>query len=312
MEYIFAASLIHFMIDIKTPQDHTILVPMDFSDSSLNAVHYAIEMAKLFDSELSLLHVISKNTLSNMFIKDTEIALLRNQVRDKLEELKAEITSQWPRLQVNTLVSEGKPFKIINKVASEIQCDTIVMGTNGANGIEQFTGSTTTRVIKSSKIPVVAVKKKKINPQFNRIVLPIDLTKTSRQKIDWAVKIGKQYNSTIHIIMELDKDELIEKKIKANLHQAESIFTKHGVRFESHLLDDRKYPDNLGKDTVKYAEEINADLIIIMTKSETGRIADLFVGSYAEQIVNSSQKTPVMCINPKPTGGRATGGSGFY
>ena len=68
----------------------------------------------------------------------------------------------------------------------------------------------------------------------------------------------------------------------------------------------------MGKDTIKYAEEIDADLIIIMTKSETGKLSDLFVESYAEQVGNSSQKTPVMCINPKPTGSRSTGGSGFY
>ena len=180
------------------------------------------------------------------------------------------------------------------------------------NGIEQFTGSTTSRVIKSSTIPVIAVKQKRTEPKFSKIVLPIDLTKTSKQKIDWAVKVGLKYNSTIHIIMELEKDELIERKIKANLNQAEGIFEKYGVKYESHLLDDREYPDHLGKDTIKYAEEIDADLIIIMTKSETGKLSDLFVGSYAEQIVNSSQKTPVMCINPKPTGSRATGGSGFY
>jgi nucleotide-binding universal stress UspA family protein len=112
--------------------------------------------------------------------------------------------------------------------------------------------------------------------------------------------------------MELDNDELALKKIKANLHQAEGIFTKHGVKFESHLLDDRKYPDNLGKDTIQYAEEIDADLIMIMTKSESAKLSDLFVGSYAEQVVNSSSKTPVMCINPKPTGSVSTGGSGFY
>jgi nucleotide-binding universal stress UspA family protein len=209
-------------------------------------------------------------------------------------------------------VSEGKPFKVINQVAKDNKCDTIVMGTNGANGIEQFTGSTTSRVIKSSAIPVIAVKEKRTEPKFNKIVLPIDLTKTSKQKIDWAVKVGLKYNSTIHIIMELEKDELIERKIKANLKQAEGIFEKYGVKHKSHLLDDREYPDNLGKDTIKYAEEIDADLIMIMTKSETGKLSELFVGSYAEQIVNSSQKTPVMCINPKPTGSIATGGSGFY
>ena len=305
-------SLTIFMTDIKTPKDHIILVPMDFSDASVNAVYYAVEMADLFDNEITLLHVLSNSTMKSIFTNDSEIALLRDSVRNKLEDYKSEILEKWPTMRVNTMVAEGKPFKVINRVAKENNCDTIVMGTNGANGIEQFTGSTTTRVIKSSTIPVIAVKEKQTAPKFEKIVLPIDLTKTSRQKIDWAVKLGKKYNSTVHVIMELDEDELIERKIKANLLQAESIFEKYGVKFETHLLDDRKYPDNLGKDTIQYAEEIGADLIMIMTKSETAKLSELFVGSYAEQVVNSSQKTPVMCINPKPTGSLNTGGSGFY
>ena len=300
------------MTEIKTPQDHIILVPIDFSEASLHAVYYAVEMADLFDSEITLLYVLSNSTLKSLFTNDSEIALLRDKVRDKLEDTKSEILDKWPNMRVNTLVAEGKPFKVINRIAIENKTDTIVMGTNGANGIEQFTGSTTTRVLKSSQIPVVVVKEKQTNPKFDKIVTPIDLTKTSRQKIDWAVKLGKKYGSTIHIIMELDNDELALKKIKANLHQAEGIFTKHGVKFESHLLDDRKYPDNLGQDTIQYAEEIDADLIMIMTKSESAKLSDLFVGSYAEQVVNSSSKTPVMCINPKPTGSVSTGGSGFY
>jgi nucleotide-binding universal stress UspA family protein len=300
------------MTEIKTPQDHIILVPIDFSEASLNAVYYAVEMADLFDSEITLLYVLSNSTLKSLFTNDSEIALLRDKVRDKLEDTKSEILDKWPNLRVSTMVAEGKPFKIINKIAIENKTDTIVMGTNGANGIEQFTGSTTTRVLKSSQIPVVVVKEKQTNPKFDKIVIPIDLTKTSRQKIDWAVKLGEKYGSTIHIIMELDNDELALKKIKANLRQAEGIFNKHGVKFESHLLDDRKYPENLGQDTIQYAEEIDADLIMIMTKSESAKLSDLFVGSYAEQVVNSSSKTPVMCINPKPTGSVSTGGSGFY
>ena len=73
------------MIDIKTPQDHIILVPMDFSDSSINAVYYAVEMANFFDSEVTLLHVISKSMLSNLLVGKSEIALLRNNVRKKVK-----------------------------------------------------------------------------------------------------------------------------------------------------------------------------------------------------------------------------------
>lgn len=301
-----------FMTDIKTPQDHIILVPMDFSDSSMNAVYYAAEMADVFDSEITLLHVLSNGAIKSLFTNDTEVALLRDKVRTRLDEIKEEILVKWPNKRVNTMVAEGKPYKVINRIAKENKTDTIVMGTNGANGMDQFAGSTTSRVIRSSEIPVIAVKQKQTNPKFDKLVIPIDLTKTSKQKIDWAVKLGSKYNSTIHIIMELDKDELAMKKIKANLLQAEHIFQKYGVKYVSRLLDDRKYPDNLGKDTIQYAEEINADLIMIMTKSESAKFSELFVGSYAEQIVNSSSKTPVMCINPKPTGALSTGGSGFY
>lgn len=300
------------MTDMKTAKDNTIIVPMDFSDSSINAVYYAVEMANLFDSEILLLHILSNSRLSGLFSNESQIALLKDNVRKRLEEYKKDIQDKWPNVNVDTRVEEGRPYKIINAVAKDAKTDTIVMGFNGLNGVEQFTGSTTTRVLKSSNIPVVVVKDKRVNPKFDNIVLPIDLTKTSKQKIDWAVKLGKQYNSTIHIIMEVEKDEFIKNKAKANLKQAEGIFEEYGVKYVSKLLDDMEYPDHLGGDAVKYAEEINADLIMIMTKSETARLSDLFVGSFAEQVVKSSQKTPVMCINPKPTGSKATGGSGFY
>jgi nucleotide-binding universal stress UspA family protein len=300
------------MTDIKTAKDNTIIVPMDFSDSSINAVYYAVEMANLFDSEILLLHILSNSRLSGLFSNESQIALLKDNVRKRLEEYKKDIQDKWPNVNVDTRVEEGRPYKIINAVTKDAKTDTIVMGFNGLNGVEQFTGSTTTRVLKSSNIPVVVVKDKRVNPKFDNIVLPIDLTKTSKQKIDWAVKLGKQYNSTIHIIMEVEKDEFIKNKAKANLKQAEGIFEEYGVKYVSKLLDDMEYPDHLGGDAVKYAEEINADLIMIMTKSETARLSDLFVGSFAEQVVKSSQKTPVMCINPKPTGSKATGGSGFY
>lgn len=76
-------------------------------------------------------------------------------MRNKLEETKDEILAKWPAMRVNTMVAEGKPYKVINRVATENKTDTIVMGTNGVNGMETFTGSTTSRVLKSSKYPLL-------------------------------------------------------------------------------------------------------------------------------------------------------------
>ncbi len=287
------------MTDIQTPKHHIILVPVDFSQSSENAIDYAVEMAKLFDNEITLLNVISSG-MKSLFIGDSEKEILKDGIRSRMEKYRQRITDKWADAVVNIEVKEGRPYKMINKMASETDCDQIVMGTNGANGVEQFVGSTTTRVISSSTVPVIAVKEHEPDHTFDNIVLPIDLTKGSKQKLVWAIRFARKYNSTVHAIMEVKKDEFIKNKIDANLKYVERVLKANNVKFTTKLLDDKLYPDNLGMDTVKYAEEVNADLIMIMTQEEA-RLADLFVGSYAQQIVKHAQKTPVMCINPKKT-----------
>ncbi|NNJ55183.1 MAG: universal stress protein [Bacteroidia bacterium] len=287
------------MTDIKTPKDQSILVPVDFSESSENAIDYAMEMAKLFEHDLTLLNVISKG-MKSLFLGDTQKDLLREGINVRLQEYKKNILEKWPEATVNILIKEGKPYKVINQTAEDLNCDSVVMGTNGANGMEQFVGSTTTRVISSSTVPVIAVKDHRPNHTFDHIVLPIDLTKSSKQKLSYAIKYAKKYDSTIHVIMELEKDEFAKHKVEANLAYVNKVLGENDVKFSVKLLDDRKYPDHLGKDTVRYADEIGADLIMIMTQAE-GNLTEFFVGSYAKQVINSSISTPVMAINPKKT-----------
>ena len=287
------------MTEIKTPKDHFILVPVDFSETSENAINFAVEMAKLFDNQITLLNVVSSGMMS-LFIGDSQKEILKEGIQSRMNQYKAEVLKQWPQATVNLRVEEGKPYKTINQVADEGGCDQIVMGVNGANRMEQFIGSTTSRVISSSNVPVIAVKHETESLTFNNIVLPIDLTKGSKQKLVWAIHFAKKYNSHVHAIMEVNKDEFIKNKIDANKAYVERVFRENNIKHTVKLLDDRSYPDNLGMDTVKYADEVNADLIMIMTQEEA-RFADMFVGSYAKQIIRNTQGTPVMCINPKKT-----------
>jgi nucleotide-binding universal stress UspA family protein len=288
------------MSNIETPKDHTILIPVDFSETSHRAVTYAVELAKLFNNKIVLLNVISGG-ISMMFMSDEQKETLKTGINVKLEEFKQEILNLWPEARVEFRVEEGRPYKVINRVAEETGTDTIVMGTNGANGVEQFMGSTTSRVLSSSHVPVVAVKDHRPNHSFDNIVVPIDLTKSSKQKLWWAIRFAQNYGSMIHVIMEVEKDKYIKNKADANKAYVERVLKQNNVEYKLSILDDRKYPDNIGMDTIQYADEINADLIMIMTHDESHDIGQMFLGSYASQIVNSSQKTPVMTINPKRT-----------
>lgn len=299
------------MTDLTTPKDHFILVPVDFSAASRNAMEYAIAMAKLFDSRILLMYALNENKFASIFTGGDNKHLIREGIEKKLEEFKNDLLGLWPNARVETKVEDGRPYKVVEEITENEMCDLVVMGTTGASGVELFMGSTTRRVLSNSNVPVVCVKERLENPSFKNIVLPIDLTKTSKQKVAWAMKLAKKFNSTIHVIMEVEEDEFLRNKVQANLNQIGHALEKEGINYVAKLLDDRKYPDHIGKDTIQYAEEVNADLIILMTQKEVSSVSAIFIGNYAEQVVNSSQKTPVISINPKKTT-LFEGGEGFY
>ena len=298
------------MTDIKTPKDHFILVPTDFSETANNALDYAVELAKAYDSEITLLNVISGG-MKSLFFSDEQKDLLKHGIEQRLESIKQVVLEEWANGKINVVIEEGKPYKVINQIASDEKCDNVVMGVHGANGVDQLMGSTTSRVISSSPKPVIAVKESRSNPKFDKIVLPLDLSKSSKQKLAYGVQLAKQYDSTLHVIMEIEEDEFLKKRLELNLNQAIHFLNENNVRFTTKILDDNQYPEHFGKDIIQYAEEVDADLIILMTQSEVG-IKEFFVGSHARQILHSSQKTPVMCISPKRTFSEAGPGEGFY
>lgn len=299
------------MKTIKTPKDHVILVPVDYSDISKNAFDHAARMADLFDNEIILLHVIESG-LFGFLDSEEKKQLITEGASNKLNQLIDEIKQQFPNLSVKGMIKQGRSiYRTIVGTAEELECDIIVMGTNGASGLEQFAGSNASRVIKGSPVPVVVVKDAVKSKNYDIIVLPIDLTKESKQKVSWAIHLAKHYKATIHVISEIETDEFLSNTLKANLHQVEKILDKNEVEYVTKILDDRRYPGNFGKDVIQYSEEVDADLILIMTQQER-QIREFFMGSFATQIVNSSQKTPIMCVNPLETGIKFYGTEGFY
>jgi nucleotide-binding universal stress UspA family protein len=274
---------------------NVILVPVDFSPVSENALEHAIQIAKTFDNEIALLHIVEENFfgIGRDGIKEK---MMEDALQMKLDTYVAD--GKEHGVLIHKHLREGKIYKTIVDMAVELGCDSIIMGTNGASGIQKIAGSNASRVISHSTVPVVVVKHKRIGQGYKNIVLPIDLTLESKQKVSWAIHLGKKFGSVIHIISEKENDEFLANRIHANLAQVESMLDKNGVKYESHILDSTA---NFAKRTLQYAEDTNADLIMIMTQQEKG-FSEYIIGSYAQQIVNNAGNVPVMCVNPRETG----------
>lgn len=279
-----------------------ILVPTDFSDVASNALDHAVTIAKGYGNDILLVHIVEANFLSSIIGGKNNIkgGIVGQMLQDKLNELSKSIKEKHG---VNTtgVIKEGRIYKTILEIAEEEELDSIVMGTNGAEGLEQIMGSNSSRVIAQSPVPVVVVKEKKVGEGYKDIVFPVDLSVESKQKTWWAIHLAQKFDSTVHIIAEKEDDDFLRNKVISNLRSIEDVFAKNNIKYTTKVLDDDKYPERFYKDTLQYADEIKADLIMVMTQQEKA-FSEFLVGSYAQQIVNHHSSTPVMCIVPRNTG----------
>ncbi len=282
--------------------NNNILVPTDFSEIAQNALGHALKIADVYKNEITLLNIQDEGGLFGLFGSDEKMGLIKEAVDMKMDKLIAESAKSFPNVKINKRFETGKIYKVITEIAENENFDSIVMGTNGASGLQQITGSNASRVINYAKVPVVVVKDQSIsNKGYEKIVLPIDLSRESRQKVTWAIHLAKRFNSVIHVIYENSSNPEVKGRIFAAVNQTQDILSQNNANYIVRGLDEEKYQDSFAEDTLAYASEINADLIMIMTQQEKG-FSEFLLGSYAQQIVNHSGKVPVMCINSHDTG----------
>lgn len=139
-----------------------ILVPIDFSNYSKNALRYAVNFAKKFDSKIYLVYVVepviypSDFSMGQVTFPVTDIEL-NDRAKEELNTLaKSEIADT---IEVNTVIRTGKPFVEINETAAELDIDLIIIATHGHTGMEHLLfGSTAEKVVRKAPCPVLTLR----------------------------------------------------------------------------------------------------------------------------------------------------------
>lgn len=269
-----------------------ILVPIDFSDQSRIALGQAINLAKLSRADLSLIHVI-EDSFHLPFFQKKEDKTLEKKITKELEKLAQEVGLS-AGIKVNIMVVKGKVYEEIQKTAKKLKCSFIVMGTNGSIGLKKFIGSNALRVIRESPCPVITIKGKKHRPGCKNIVVPLDLTKETKEKVKNAIEFASLYGSTIHLVTVLTTDdEFIVNKLKRQMQQVHEYIGEHNVSCTAEFIQG----DDVADEINAFAKRIKADLIMIMTQEEMEWTDLMFIGSSAQNIINNSD-VPVVSVRP--------------
>jgi len=272
-----------------------IVIPYDFSETAELSLEHAVFMAKLLQSEITLLHIVETVSFTSAishalsgFEKKIETA-----TNEKLEQLAREIhLKSGIALKIRTEV--GRIYKKICAVAKEIDADVIIMGTHGSSGYQKFSvGTNTSRVVQEAPCPVLSVQTHAKGLGFRKIVIPVDESNESRQKVPFAVGLAKCYGARIHIVglINFSGADLI-RKFKIKVEQVEEFVMKHDLNYDTTFVEG----NDLSGMTMKAAEAADADLLVIMTEQEPS-ITGYLLGTYATKVVNNS-KIPVLSIHP--------------
>jgi nucleotide-binding universal stress UspA family protein len=140
----------------------SILVPIDFSAHSKNALKYAVPMAEEFDAALHLVYVVEPTIYpADLGFGQVVLPGVEEELRQKgAEELKSLIEKEiGSRVKASSSVRTGNPHQEILAEADEKDVNLIIVATHGHSGVEHMLfGSTADRIVHHAKCPVLTVR----------------------------------------------------------------------------------------------------------------------------------------------------------
>jgi len=268
---------------------NTILVPTDFSEVIDFAIDHAAGVCKMQDAKLMLLHVINKDTKTYLKKEKLEFASIAERLEKQTNELKEKYN-----IKVEYITKEGSIFSAISEVTKSIGANMVFLGTHGKTGMQHLTGSYALKVVEKSPVPVIVVQNRGFRKGYKNIILPVDDTTESKQKVKWAISVAKKLNSTVNLFALNVTDSFRKAKINGNIKQIIKFFDQNGIAYTTKISEKN---GSFHKLILQYSQSIDADLILIMTNPD--KFLPSFISSqWEEQILFNELMIPVMAINP--------------
>lgn len=256
---------------------NSILVPIDGTEQTVIALNQSYNIAQHTDAKIILLSV--------------EEDAKSISVQRKLAELAKEAAARSGR-PVETMLRQGNVYEEINKVSDVLQ-PLVMVGLTSKLSPGTILGKNAFKMVRESKSPVMTIRGKYNRDGYKTILLPLDLTKESREKVDKAILLAKRFNATIRVVSVLTQnDEESENKLIAYSNQVWRYIRTHQIHSTVRLLRGT----NPAKLILEYGYQIDADIIVITSKS-VRNVKEFFTGTIAEQLINESE-IPVITYHP--------------
>jgi nucleotide-binding universal stress UspA family protein len=262
----------------STEIQHVIIIPIDFTEQSIYAISQSYNLARYTNSKLLLLHVYDKQGEENF---------------DEITQLTKK-TIEESGVPCDFMNIKGNIYKETIRVAEEVNAKMIVVGVESHIKTTDILSESVSEMVRKSPCPIITIRGREQRDGCENILLPIDLSRDSREKVDVAVEFAKYFGAAIRILGIYSlKDEKYENQLHAYVHQVKQFIKAKGVTCSNKTMPS----ENIAETVVEYANKIETDLIMIMNKPGLS-LREMFLGTMAQKVIDISN-IPVITINPK-------------
>ncbi len=277
----------------------TILVPVDFSEASLNALEHGIAMAGRFNANLILTHVIAPFPAEyaafdgGVYVGSVWLskADLEMETKERVDALADKLKAERP---IEKVVLHGDPAREIARLTRERQIDMVIMPTHGYGPFRRFVlGSVTAKVLHDVTCPVfTGVHLPEVTPfnpaPYQRIACAVDLREHSEAVLQWAWRFAQTWKGNLIVIHAAPRIEtsgpygnwcppsLQTTVVESARGHAADLVRKVGCTAELHV--------ECG-DPIQYvcsvAEKAHADVLVMGRSLDEGLLGRFFTHAHA-------------------------------
>lgn len=268
-----------------------IIVPIDGSPASLNALKVGGSFASNHNAELILLHAIEP--VPNLFYDEEELLDKRRSWGLRLLK-SAQKTYDGPEVEMSHMIVQGKPYKAVVSAAEEVLAEMIVMGAWGKHAAGSgLVGTNVQKIVRTAKVPVVTVPDIPESMNFGKVLLPVDPSFGAIELERFLYDYHRVYNPVVELITVANRPEEIDSA-KAYLEKQVNMLSKAGLKdVRSNVI----IGDDPSREILRYADENGHDIIWMETHGRKG-LSAWFFGSVTGEVLNNA-KVPVLTLHPE-------------
>ncbi|MFH1119375.1 MAG: universal stress protein [Bacteroidota bacterium] len=282
---------------------NNILVPFDFNPQAGLALEWSVQLAKQLKCGITILYV---NEIQGLFLsvfKHEQDEELLEKISDQLDSTAAKISLRTG-VNIDARMQQGRVYAAIVDASKELQSPFIVMGTRSNDPSDRdekpMVGRNTARVIRMSGCPVITFGGNKLPEKSKSVLLPLDLTKVTRQKTAWAISMAKIHGAGIKAVSahwSVNNPEIMARLL-LQMEQVKETIEAAGVKCSTHIIETATGEKTAVPAILDFAEkEGDVGMIVIMTQQESA-LVEFFVGSHAQEFIRNSG-IPVMSVVPE-------------